>query len=293
MNFSFRLAKKGKQPCPSCGKKTFVLYLNIESKQPLDSGVGKCDRADNCGFHYPPREFFRDNSHLKTDKPTFVKSHQIAKKPTIPTSYISHEILQKTLCRYDQNHLAAYLRHLLGLGKEKELVLSYLVGTAKHWQGATVFWQIDIAGNIRTGKVMLYNPETGKRVKKSTNRIDWVHNLLKLPNFNLKQCFFGEHLLARNPEKVVAIVESEKTALIASAYVPDMLWLACGGSQGLSSEKFEVLRNRKVILFPDEGQYEKWLEKSKHLNHVGKLFVSPLLEKLQGFEKGIDIADLL
>ena len=35
----------------------------------------------------------------------------------------------------------------------------------------------------------------------------------------LKQCFFGEHLL-REKTMPVAIVESEKTAIISSVYLP-------------------------------------------------------------------------
>jgi len=86
--------------------------------------------------------------------------------------------------------------------------------------------------------------------------IDWVHNKLKksgtLPqDFNLQQCFFGEHLLALYPDKTVAIVESEKSALIASAVFPDLIWLPAGNLNGLSIEKCHVLKRRDVMLYPD------------------------------------------
>lgn len=38
----------------------------------------------------------------------------------------------------------------------------------------------------------------------------------------MKQCLFGEHLLLQYPTKPVAIVESEKSALIASHFMPDL-----------------------------------------------------------------------
>ena len=38
-------------------------------------------------------------------------------------------------------------------------LLSYLYG------GATIFWQKDDTGNIRTGKIMAYDASTGKRLK--------------------------------------------------------------------------------------------------------------------------------
>jgi len=145
----------------------------------------------------------------------------------------------------------------------------YALGATKNKE--VIFWQIDITGKVRTGKIMQYNPATGKRLKHESGAIDWVHNKLKksgvLPeDFNLQQCFFGEHLLTLYPDKSVAIVESEKSALIASALIPNMIWLAAGNINGLSIEKCKVLKHRNVILYPDLGAYEKWKEKAKLLN---------------------------
>jgi len=47
-----------------------------------------------------------------------------------------------------------------------------------------------------------------------------VHSILEIPKYNLKQCLFGLHLLNENL-KQVAIVESEKTALIMSIEFPN------------------------------------------------------------------------
>lgn len=46
--------------------------------------------------------------------------------------------------------------------------------------------------------------------------------------------------------KEVAIVESEKTAVIASIYLPQFTWLAFGNLTNLSFEKCKVIRGRKV-----------------------------------------------
>ena len=54
---------------------------------------------------------------------------------------------------------------------------------------------------------------------------------LKLQDYNLKQCLCGEHLLSEKPTKPVAIVESEKSALIATHYMPEFIWLAGSGMQ--------------------------------------------------------------
>ena len=81
---------------------------------------------------------------------------------------------------------------------------------------------------------MLYDPISGKRIKKPYNHISWVHSSLKDSTFNLQQCFFGEHILQDEPLKPVAIVESEKTAIVASLYLPKFIWLAVGSINNLS-----------------------------------------------------------
>lgn len=86
---------------------------------------------------------------------------------------------------------------------------------------------------------MQYNPENGRRIKHQSGAIDWVHSKLKksgalLEDFNLQQCFFGEHLLKIYPDKQVAIVESEKSTVIACCIVPDLVWLAAGNLNGLT-----------------------------------------------------------
>jgi len=81
----------------------------------------------------------------------------------------------------------------------------------------------------------------------------------------LQQCFFGEHLLTLYPDKTVAIVESEKSALIASAVFPILIWLAAENLNEISLEKCQILKGRNVTLFPDLGGYTKWTEKYKEL----------------------------
>jgi hypothetical protein len=122
-----------------------------------------------------------------------------------------------------------------------------------------------------------------------------VHKVLKLDNFNLKQCLFGEHLL-QDKSKPIAIVESEKTAIIASVYVPDYIWLASGSLSNLNTEKCAVLRGRMLTLFPDIKGFEKWNSKAQELSHIATFNVSDLLERnatQEEREKGLDLADYL
>ena len=142
---------------------------------------------------------------------------------------------------------------------------------------------------------MLYSPTTGKRVKEPFNHINWVHKALKQPEFELRQCLFGEHLLI-DKTKPVAIVESEKTAVIASVYFPQFIWVAVGSLTNLNDEKCSILKGRTVTLLPDLNGFDKWSSKVKELSHLAKFSVSDLLERKAteaDRKKGLDIADFL
>ena len=181
----------------------------------------------------------------------------------------------------------------------ERLMQDYALGATK--DGCVIYWQIDTKGRVRTGKVMKYNPETGNRIK-DAGGINWVHAIMKkqklLPDdYNLVQCLFGEHLLRIYPDRVVALVESEKSALIGAGVFPEYVWLATGGKSQLSTDKLKILKGRTVIMFPDVDGFEYWTSKAKEVESIGcKVIVSDLLEKNATEEdraNKIDIADWL
>jgi len=286
--------------CPECKKRdrTFTLYIDVETGEPVNDIVGKCDRLDNCGYHYTPKQFFQDTNALP-EPSSFVastKQSKIVVPKQADISFISKEVFKASLAGYERNHFINFLITLFGEKAVNETITNYFIGSSNSkWHGATVFWQIDLKGNIRSGRVMLYNALTGKRVKEPKNCITWAHTVLKSPNFTLRQCFFGEHLL-RDKTKPVAIVESEKTAVIASLYLPQFIWLASGGKDGLGAAKCTALKGRKVTLFPDINGLEKWTQKAKELSSMATFFVSNLLEEKATEaerEQGLDLADYL
>lgn len=179
-----------------------------------------------------------------------------------------------------------------------ELFQKYQVGTANYYcSGCTIYWQVDDSEKVRSGKIMLYDRVTGKRIKKPYNHITWVHSIL-YDNYNLKQCFFGEHLMQSNTTLPIAIVESEKSALIASCYLPQYLFLASGGKHGcFSAENYEKFVGRKVVLFPDLGAIELWEKKAEQMRELGiEVVVFDFLERNatpEQIREGYDIADFL
>jgi len=190
-----------------------------------------------------------------------------------------------------------------------EVCERYKLGSTK--SGNVIFWQVDINGKVRTGKIMQYNPATGKRVHNASGAIDWVHNKLKragtVPqDFNLRQCYFGEHLLSTHPDSTIAIVEAEKTAVIASVLMPKYIWIAAGNINGLTLEKSAALRGRSVILFPDLSNelptrptaFVQWSRRAAEIRQAYgcKIVVSDILERIasdEDKENGLDIADYL
>jgi hypothetical protein len=181
----------------------------------------------------------------------------------------------------------------------QNLIDRFAIGTAK--DNKTVFWQIDEKGFIRTGRIMLYDKLTGKRSK--VVHQDWIHSRLQkkklIKDFQLKQCLFGLHqiLIESEKNKTIAIVEADKTAIIATALIPEFIWMSAGAKGYLNADKLKPLANRKVILFPDTNAFDDWNEKAKTLRSiVPSLKVSDYLEKLLTDEqkaKGFDIADFL
>ena len=104
--------------------------------------------------------------------------------------------------------------------------------------------------------------------------------------------------------KGVAIVESEKTAIILSEKFPDFIWLSCGGLQMFKPELLEPLLQHRIIIFPDtdpQGEaFCLWTQVALDAQRLYKfrypLRVSPLLEQHatpEQKEAKIDLVDFL
>ena len=188
-----------------------------------------------------------------------------------------------------------WLINTYGVVEAERIVKMYGVGATV--QGYTIFWQRDVEGRVRAGKIMVYDPITGHRIKEQ-GAIGWVHSILRregvLPEaWELTQCLYGEHLLKDNPDKIVAVVEAYKTAHVGAILMPDMVWLATDSLQGLTAERLASLKGRRVLFFPDEGKgYELWCERLPTIaREVG--FTYQISTFMEGKDEGGDIADLV
>jgi len=287
--------------CPQChDPHSFTLYVD-ECNDIISNIVGRCDHESECGYHYTPSQWYHD--HPTTNNHTYnnVKIQRIIPiRPRQQIDYIPNKYLQQSI-GYKSNLVyffcSLFNKCTLASPVIERLMSDYYLGATQ--DESVIYWQIDMNRNIRAGKIMKYDRITGHRIR-DTDGVNWVHSILKkkglLPdNFLLSQCLFGEHLLKVYPGKIVALVESEKTALIGSAVFPQYVWLATGGKSQLSIDKMKVLTGRTVIMFPDVDAYQEWAEKSKELTFC-KVIVSDLLEKnatQEDRDSKIDLADWL
>jgi len=282
MAFRFKLDTSSRKfPCPSCGKKRFVRYVDSITGEYMPDNFGRCDRQDKCRYFESPGR-----------NPATFATTETEQRP--PASYHPAGWVNRSLGNYESNSLVKWLATLPGWSWElaEETARSYNTGTTDN--GWAIFWQVDAAGKVRAGKMIRYGGD-GRRVKTGYS-YDWVHANLKrsgeLESFELVQCFFGLHLVDKN--KPVAIVESEKTAIISSQYLPQFHWIATGAKNGLTEFKMMALRGMKVSLFPDVGAFNDWKEKAIEFRSIADIQVSDLLERMAGEEDaGYDIADYL
>lgn len=283
--------------CPSCRKKhVFARYLDITTGDYVGDEFGRCNREIQCGYMRSPTGDDLKKQDLFVDS-SKVKAEFIMVTDRINT--IDAKLMLKSLCCYSKNNFVQFLLKYFDSGKVKTAIEKYKIGTSNKWEGATIFWQIDEEWDVRTGKIMLYDPKTGKRVKEPYNHITWAHipdkNLQEegYTDFNLKQCFFGEHLISEKVEGY-AIVESEKTAILGSLMNPSITWLATGGLQNINEERMQPLLGKKLTFYPDKGEaYDKWCEKLEPFTEIYDVTVSEVINNDKRLEEGDDIGDLM
>ncbi len=197
----------------------------------------------------------------------------------------------------------------------------YRLGATK--EGGVIFWEIDAQNRVHTGKIMYYQSDCHRD---KTHTPTWVHALIKekLPqDYELQHCLFGLHLINTHPDPLmgrgylseratggavkpphIAIVESEKTAVIMSEIIPEFIWLSCGGLQMFKPELLSPLTDHKVILFPDTDEsgeaFTTWTQIAQQANKLypfkHPLRISNLLERFATSSQKshkIDIVDFL
>jgi hypothetical protein len=293
--------------CPECktpGK--FTRYIDTETGKILREDVGRCDRENSCGYHYTPKQFFDGNPEewrrIMQGGKAYAPSRSVLNPISTEVKYIDSINVQRSLERVEESSLWKFFIHHFGPEATTQVFKEYQVGVSGNWDiidsSSTLFWQIDVAGQVRQCKRIRYDQDTGKR-KKGEGDCFFLGKRMNGASGAFEQTFFGAHLLSRYPDKKVGIVESEKTALVLAIEHPQFLWLATGGAHGCkwTQEKvYGVLEGRVVVFFPDLGMLDEWKNKVAQIKlRSAKLRVSEEFEELatsEQIEAGLDLADV-
>ena len=306
--------------CPVCHRKgVFTRYVDTQNNNIYVSpDVGKCSRLDKCGFHYTPRQYYDDHPWLR-DTPLASTPSQAPSAASTSCPPHLQKRLREALQPAESHTIGiipwwlaepslsvecdykAWLRRAVGCDAAERIISDYYIGGLDNPESeynGVIFWQVDIEGRLRTGKVMAFDPTTGKR-RREPGCVDWVHATLRregaiADDWPLVQCLYGEHLLRRCPDAVVALAEGAKTAHIGSALFPDMVWLGTDSLTMLTAERLAVLKGRRVVLFPDQGRgFEEWSRKIGDIaQRVGFQYIVSSFVEANGKDGG-DIGDLI
>jgi len=273
--------------CP-CGRNNkdgkFAPFKGYEDK-------GYCHSCAKCFF--PQTEIEQTINCF--DSKSFVKAIKHTKDDTAQTRIPNHYILS-SMRNYERNNFVSFIHKHFASDEVEKVIDLYKLGTSHRINGSVVFWYIDKQHEVRSGKIMQYNSSTGNRVKDCWNSIRWVHELASIKNFHYENCLFGEHQLKQDSNKVVAIVESEKTAIISSLCMPQYTWLATGGLQNFKASLLQILDQRRIIAYPDIDAYGDWKKIAGDIKLSYPIVVSDFLERRATAEdrtKKLDIGDFL
>jgi hypothetical protein len=288
MQYKFGLdASSKKHTCPQCKQKSFVTYLDNETKAPVDVyQFGRCDRENTCGYHRGPWE---DPEHAKQAQANFVPKPDPIERQIFPSEESVNRITLRTKTAVSPFHkfcnkLTISTDHLVRFGVYSDEDKTVFVFRNTEGRVVNLKWfkyKDDGHRDKEFNAFSLKNPPPPPQVDKTLESVVEKYKL----------CLFGEHLLDPEKQRIVIVVESEKTAAIASFFYKDFDWVSCASNNGLTDDKIRVLHNRKVIWLCDSdaaGRKNKSIERAAA--YIEEFYLVDLFPE---HNDGYDIADAI
>lgn len=292
--YRYQLDKSSKKHlCPGCGKKRFVRYVEVASGEFCDDETaGRCDREQHCQYHKYPDT--KPSMYVPPQKP----------KPIVD---IPKYILNLTF-ENRHNNFTSWLKSLFNPDDVEKVLSMYLIGTAGQWLTIPFVTENKRIRFIQCKKF----DQTGHTVKPHgtnslisilINEVDLIPEWMKqYQEQDLKMsCLFGAHLLNQHPKAPIGLMESPKSAIIATLFyglpvsvesIPKTLWLATGSLSNFTEDRIKVLKGRDVTVYPDLGAYDTW----KKLAQQFGFGVNDYVEKNatpKERDAGLDLADFI
>jgi hypothetical protein len=265
-----------KRSCPSCKQKTYKCYIDTENQVNFDYDIGRCDRENTCKYHKTPKTFFEENPDKKpngTKTQPNPKPHALLRPFGLPTQdtspiqmnrqnptfgyqpdlFAKEQAFPAPIGQFNQSTKEEHLAHnalviaLMDIFEHQavwDTIKLYKGGTAK--MGAFAYWYVNHNDVVLNCKVIHYN---GLKRNKALEPL-WKYTAA----YGYGRCLYGIHLVPQQPNALVYIHESEKSALVCQiAQWPHagIVHIAKGGASMLNYERALPLRNRNVVLVLD------------------------------------------
>lgn len=291
--FRLRPYSQGKKTvCPSCGKRSFVPYVDGATGEILDETCGRCDHESSCGYHLTPREFFADH-------PKPMGDYKPEPRPT--PDLVNFGSVSVWDSRWTDKYNSDFAR---ALGKYFDTELVHLLVDKYRLQAHGVFKNvmfpnIDRFGTVQSVMVVGYHSDLHRNhvCFRYYGNETWKRKMLTQHPNGVKygSCLFGEHLLTKFPKLPVVVVESQKSAVIGSAVYPEYVWLASCGCQQFKPELLSCLKGRKTVVLPDKGCEDKWrsvvdgVSKQDGMN----ILLRPIMQEFSEYGENSDFADVI
>lgn len=298
--------------CMACGVEggdvlSFVAQIEgLDAKRDFRKVVEKA--AGACGLSY----LLSDVNVEPTQPRTAIEKKP---KPQVFPQYIAPELLQPMCAEVERTNLFTYLSGIWGVDEVRRAMDAYRVGRytgrikqnsdgSKHTidpggvimgcANCSAFPSIDTAGNIHAIKSIPYPISDHHRIKGNGKSMDWNKGEY------VAGAYFGTHLLPLYPGKRVALVESEKTAIVGTLFAPQYVWIAVQGMQFFkpyseaTRDKCDCMRDRTIHIFPDSDGLVKWREAADYLAGIGfnVMFRDEVIGRFTP-ESKTDIADVI
>ena len=238
-------APKGK--CPKCGeKKSFRYFIEMNRE------YGICDHKNKCAYENIPTN---ELSTLNEFKPVQL--------PKVLIVYPDQEQCKSIIENQTSNF------HLFLINKLKvspEHINKWNCGTDKK---NTCF----VYKNQKQQFLNIVKIEYSNDCKRNKDKNPFSLKAEKDRKYSL--CLFGENQLSQ--DKIICLVESEKTAIICSYFYTQFDWLATGGANKLTNDKINALCGRQIYYLNDADK-------------AGK--ENSTIKKLEAYKLDFEIIDL-
>ena len=276
IDYPYQLEKhpKVKGKCPQCGQPKVFRYYETRNGNRIEN-AGICDRQNNCNYHAKP-----NSEQVKAILSQETTPKIEVQKPEI--IFPDAKMLVK-ISAYEKDHSSNLHKFCEKLGIPISHLVLWGVGTDKV---KTVFILRNHENKIVNTKCFGYLV-SGKRDKTVTVLSQGKKDAVKKYAIPL----YGEHLLDATRQRTVCVVESEKTAVIASWFYPHFDFVACGSAYGLTSEKLSVLFGRKIYWLADADKAGRENSSLKNLKAYEQNF--EVIDLFPNRWDSIDLADVI